>query len=220
MLVYHSVAGHHAGQTGEQRELDVDTGLFRRQMAYIAQQRLPVVSLSDLIDALKGYRTIPPDAVVITLDDGWQNQYEEAFPVLKQYGFTATFFIYTKAIGGGPGFMTWNELHVLQTSGMTIGAHSRTHPNLTDRRVSLHDEIDGSRDDIERNLGVRPDLFAYPYGAWDAHVADAVRAAGFRGARALGDAPVATDSTVFEIRSVLATDDMQAFERAVDRRGP
>lgn len=108
----------------------------------------------------------------------------------------------------------------MHRAGMTIGAHSRTHPFLTDRRVSLHDEVDGSRDDIERNLGVQPDLFAYPYGAWDAHVADAVRAAGFRGARALADAPTNAASTVFAIRSVLATDDMKAFERAVDRPTP
>jgi peptidoglycan/xylan/chitin deacetylase (PgdA/CDA1 family) len=215
VLVYHSIARHHAGQTGEQRELDVDTAVFRQQMSSLVEQRHQVVSFADLIDELEGRRELPEGAVVITFDDGWQDQYEDAFPILKQYGFTATFFVYTTAIGNGPGFMTWDELREMQNAGMTIGAHSRTHPVLTDRRVSLTDEIDGSRIDIEQNLGVAPDFFAYPYGDWDARVAGEVRAAGFRAARALGEGPLNTSGDVFWVRSVIATDDMKAFERAL-----
>src|SRR5262249_41688375 len=143
----------------------------------------------DLVDDLEGHRALAPGAVVITFDDGWQDQYEYAFPILKQYGFTATFFVYTSAIDNGPAFMTWNEVRELQRAGMTIGCHSRTHPDLTEQKVSLHDEIDGARADLQKNLGVAPDFFAYPYGAWDARVAAAVRAAGFRAARGMGDGP-------------------------------
>ena len=220
VLVYHSVARHHAGQTGEQRELDVDTAVFREQMNHLVRDGHPVVSLSALVDALEGRRALPGGAVVITFDDGWQDQFDDAFPILKQHGFTATFFIYTKGIGSGPGFMSWDEVRELQRGGMTIGAHSRTHPVLTRRSVSLTDEIMGSREDIDRNIGAAPDLFAYPYGAWDQHVADAVRAAGFRAARGMGDGPLNTPSNVFAIRSVLATDDMQAFELALAGRDP
>ena len=53
---------------------------------------------------------------------------------------------------------------------MTIGAHSRTHPKLAEGTVSLADEIDGSRADIEHNLGAAPDLFAYLYGEWNPRV--------------------------------------------------
>ena len=215
VLVYHSIARHRAGETGEQRELDVDTAGFRRQMDFLAQGKYRVVSFSALVDALNGGHALPDGAVAITFDDGWQDQYEYAFPILARYHFTATFFVYTNAIGNGPAFMTWDELRQLQRAGMTIGAHSRTHPVLTDRKVSLAAEIDGSRADIARNIGVTPDVFAYPYGAWDARVAAAVRAAGFRGARGMGEGPLNTSSNIFAIRSILATDDMQAFERAV-----
>ena len=106
ILVYHSIAPHHAGQTGEQRELDVDTATFRAQMNYIARLKHPVVPFSAVVDALEGKGKLPDRAVVITFDDGWLDQYEDAFRILKQYGFTATFFVYTSAIGGGPAFMT------------------------------------------------------------------------------------------------------------------
>jgi peptidoglycan/xylan/chitin deacetylase (PgdA/CDA1 family) len=218
VLVYHSVARHHAGQTGEQRELDVDTSSFRQQMDYLEEHQHPVVPFDQLIDQLQGKIALPAGAVVITFDDGWLDQYEFAFPILQQHHFTATFFIYTNAIGNGQAFMTWDELRQLQQAGMTIGAHSRTHPKLTAPNVSLNDEIAGSRADIQRNLGVSPDLFAYPYGLWDRRVVAAVQAAGFRAARGLGDGPMNTPSTIFTIRSIAATDDMPSFERAIASR--
>jgi len=220
ILVYHSVARHHASQTGEQRELDVDTGVFREQMNYLANNNHPVVAFSDLIDELEGHRELPAVAVVITFDDGWQDQYEFAFPILQQRHFTATFFIYTNAIGNGPGFMTWDELRQLQQAGMTIAAHSRTHPIMTKPGVSLTNEIDSSRADIARNLGVAPDLFAYPYGVWDTRIAAQVQAAGFRAARALGGGAWNGAANLFALRSVLATDDMPVFERALADRPP
>lgn len=220
ILVYHSIAPHRAGQTTDQRELDVDPAVFHAQMSYIAQAKHPVISLSSLVDAIEGRVTLPPRAVVITFDDGWQSQYDDAFGVLKQYRFTATFFVYTSAIGNGSGFMTWDELREMQRAGMTIGAHSRTHPEMTKQGVSLANEIAGSRADIQKNLGTTPDLFAYPYGDWDDRVAAAVRAAGFRAARGMGDGPLNTHATLFALKCVLTTDDMQAFERALGDRSP
>ena len=220
ILVYHSIAPHHAGQTTDQRELDVDPAVFHAQMSYIAQAKHPVISLSSLVDAIEGRVTLPPRAVVITFDDGWQSQYDDAFRVLKQHGFTATFFVYTSAIGNGPAFMTWDELRELQQAGMTIGAHSRTHPEMTKKGVSLANEVDGSRADIQKNLGTTPDLFAYPYGDWDERVASAVRAAGFRAARGMGDGPLNTHATLFALKCVLTTDDMQAFERDLGDHPP
>lgn len=220
ILVYHSIAPHHAGQTTDQRELDVDPAIFHAQMSYIAQAKHPVISLSSLVDAIEGRVTLPPRAVVITFDDGWQSQYDDAFRVLKQYRFTATFFVYTSAIGNGPAFMTWDELRELQHAGMTIGAHSRTHPEMTKKSVSLGNEVDGSRADIQKNLGITPDLFAYPYGDWDDRVSAAVRSAGFRAARGMGDGPLNTHATLFALKSVLTTDDMQAFERDLGDRPP
>jgi len=220
ILVYHSIAPHRAGQSSDQRELDVDPAVFHAQMAYIAQAKHPVVSLSALVDAIEGRVNLPPRSVVITFDDGWESQYEDAFRVLQQYHFTATFFIYTSAIGNGPGFMTWDELRQMQQAGMTIGAHSRTHPEMTKKGVSLSKEIDGSREDIQKNLGTTPDLFAYPYGDWDDRVASAVRAAGFRAARGMGDGPLNTHATLYALKCVLTTDDMQAFEHALGDHSP
>ena len=93
ILVYHSIAPSHPGQTAEQRLLDVDTAMFRRQMSYLAANRYNVIPLGMLLDALQGGGSLPPRSVVITFDDGWLSQYEHALPVLEQMHFTATFFV-------------------------------------------------------------------------------------------------------------------------------
>jgi len=218
ILVYHSIAPHHPGQTGEQRELDVDPAVFRAQMNYIVEHRHPVVPLSAVVAALQGRGSIPDRAVAITFDDGWQNQYDDAMGVLRDHRFTATFFVYTTVIDDGPGFMTWDELRQLKSAGMTIGSHSRTHPELTKKGVSLTNEIVGSREDIRKNLGAAPDLFAYPYGDWDDRVVAAVRSAGYVAARGMGEGPANTKGNLFALKSIQPTDDMQAFERALGDR--
>jgi peptidoglycan/xylan/chitin deacetylase (PgdA/CDA1 family) len=219
ILVYHSVAPTHAGQTAEQRLLDVDTTIFRQQMSYLAANRYTVISLSTLIDALQGHGSVPPRAVVITFDDGWLTQYQHALPILEQMRFTATFFVITAQVGRGSMYMNLEELTTLQRAGMTIASHTRTHPNLTQASDSqLHDEVFGSRQDLQKMLGGSVDLFAYPYGAWDRRVAAAVEGAGYRAARAYPGGAWNGITDRFALRSVPATNDMDAFERDLGLR--
>jgi peptidoglycan/xylan/chitin deacetylase (PgdA/CDA1 family) len=215
ILVYHSIAAHRAGQNGEQRELDVDTTVFRTQMSYLASHGYQVISFPALVAALEHGTGVPPRSVVITFDDGWKSQYDVALPVLRQLHFTATFFIFSQPIGVDPGYMTWPQVKELQAAGMTIAAHSRTHPKLTLPTVSLASEVAGSRQDLEQQLGTAPDIFAYPYGEWDDRVAAAVRAAGFQAARALSGGEWNSAANLYALHSVLATDNMQLFERAL-----
>ena len=221
ILVYHSIAPTHPGQSAEQRLLDVDTATFRRQMRYLAANRYHVISLGMLLDALQGRGSLPPRSVVITFDDGWLSQYEHALPVLEQMHFTATFFVITLQVGRGSMYMGLDDLKELQRAGMTIASHSRTHPNLT--RVSdaqLREEVLGSRQDLQKMLGAAPDLFAYPYGSWNKRVAAAVQAAGYRAARAYPGGAWNDATDRYALHSVLATGDMDAFERALEARGP
>src|SRR5437763_4233981 len=165
ILVYHSMAPAHPGQSAEQRMLDVDTATFRQQMNYLAANKYTVVSLESVLDALQGHGVVPPRSVVITIDDGWLSQSVHALPILQQMHYTATFFIITAQVGRGSMYMGVDELKALQRAGMTLASHTRTHPDLTKVSASqLRDEVVGSRQDLQRMLGVTTDLFAYPYG--------------------------------------------------------
>jgi peptidoglycan/xylan/chitin deacetylase (PgdA/CDA1 family) len=219
ILVYHSVAANHPGQSTAQRLLDVDTATFRQQMNYLAANKFTVVGLDAVIDALQGHGSVPARSVVITFDDGWLSQYEHAVPILLQNHYTATFFIVTSQVGKGTMYMNLAELKALQKAGMTLASHTRTHPDLCKiSDAQLRSEVVGSRQDLQKMLGVTIDVFAYPYGAWDKRVAAVVSRAGYRAARALGGGSSNDVSNLFELHSVLATDDMAAFMR--DLSGP
>lgn len=215
ILVYHSVFPHHPGQTHEQRVLDVAPAVFEEQMRYLVNGGYHVISFEQLVDALQGRATLPPRPVVITFDDGWANQYRHAFPILRKLGLPATFFVFTNVIGRDPLNMTWAELREMQSAGMTIGSHTRTHPMLPDDHRGLAYEIDSSRVDIRRHLGAAPKFFAYPFGAWDRRALLEARHAGYEAAR-LYDGKIWNDrSRMFALHAVPVTENMRRFERAV-----
>ena len=215
ILVYHSVMPHHPGQNAEQRVLDVDDSAFVAQMRYLVDGGYHVVSLASLVDALEGRDTLPNRAVVITFDDGWENQYHHAFPILRRFGLTATFFVFTTPIGVDGKLMTWEQLRELRAAGMTIGSHTRTHPSLPDYHAALHNEVVMSREDIKQHLGSAPDFFAYPFGEWDSLSAAWARTAGYRAARTFRGGAWNAPSDLYHLRAVPVTDNMQAFQRAV-----
>lgn len=124
--------------------------------------------------------------VTLTFDDGYRSAYDTVFPMLENAGFSSTHFIVTERMAAGdfPGFIKVSEILEMQSGGHEIGAHTRSHPDLTQIPLSqARTEIEGSRTDL-LNIGVTPAaVFAYPFGAYNASVQSLVRNAGFSAAR-------------------------------------
>jgi peptidoglycan-N-acetylglucosamine deacetylase len=134
--------------------------------------------------------TIPPDARLISLffDDAFLNQYEVALPVLRQYGFRATFGVITGSIGKGHDlwkYMDKKKLQELGGYGMDIASHTVSHvsltANLTDKR--LHEEVYDSKKTLEK-MGIKVSTLVYPYYEWDDRAIVSVMEAGYTCARA------------------------------------
>ncbi len=102
--------------------------------------------------------------VILTFDDGEMNNYEAAFPIIKELGFNAYFFIIVKRVGRD-GYMGWKELKSLVLAGMTIGSHGLSHEVLTNLKESqIIEELKASKNCLERNLGVPVNSFSMPRG--------------------------------------------------------
>ncbi len=215
ILVYHSVMPHHPGQTALQRDYDVDPAIFDRQMKFLKDGGYSVVPLADVYRHLADGTPLPEKAAVITFDDGWENQYVYALPVLEKYGYTATFFVYTDAIGRKK-FMSWLQILDLKAKGMTIGSHTRRHPLLTKitDQARLRDEIVESKVILEGKLGGTVDLFAYPFGvgAGDPAVLALVKQAGYKAARIFQGGLWNDSSDIYALRSVKVTDQFSLFQ--------
>ncbi|HEU4753330.1 MAG TPA: polysaccharide deacetylase family protein, partial [Armatimonadota bacterium] len=94
---------------------DIRVAEFRRQLRELKEAGASVISMADLYDHLHGGKPIPPRAVVLTFDDGYLGNLENAYPLLKEFGYPATFFVHTSAVGVKTGreHMTWEQLKKL-----------------------------------------------------------------------------------------------------------
>lgn len=178
--------------TGDGLTCGVD--LFEEYCRFFADY-FHVISMRNLLDKLENGIPLDHD-LVITFDDGYQDNYKFAAPILKSSGLPATFFLTSRFIGtdvvpwwdGKRGvrhpWMTWDEVRQLYSEGFEIGAHTRTHVNLAEIcEAEAREEICGSRRDLENKLGATVDLFAYPYGGENQITArnrEMIREAGLR----------------------------------------
>jgi peptidoglycan/xylan/chitin deacetylase (PgdA/CDA1 family) len=143
-------------------------------MEYLKNNNYNVITLADLEGFLKASRPIPPRSIVITVDDGFRSAYDIAYPILKSYGFRATFFIYTDFLGGGRS-LTWDAIKEMRASGMIdIQSHSKSHTSFSPAdgemesnaayAARIRTELEPPKATLERQLGSPVTQLAYPYG--------------------------------------------------------
>lgn len=150
---------------------------FTYLLKVLKRKGYQTISLNDVIQWLAGEKVLPPLSVVITFDDGFENLYLSAFPVLEELSFRATLFLSTGYCDRKNNWPTqdpsipllqmlnWGQLAEMATSVFDIQAHTRTHPFLPSLPPEqLRDELVGSKTDIEQHLGKPVNFFAYPYG--------------------------------------------------------
>ena len=161
--------------------LAVSRRTFRLHMGVLeaGRQRQPVLDLDDAVGRLAA-AAAPRRAVVVTFDDAWADNYTNALAPLIERQIPATLFVPSRLLGTS-GRLSRPQLLDMAAAGVSVGAHSRTHPDLTAcSDAELEWEVRGSRDDLEDLLGVACTRFAYPNGRLDARVRAAVASAGFR----------------------------------------
>ncbi|HET9530190.1 MAG TPA: polysaccharide deacetylase family protein [Blastocatellia bacterium] len=161
---------------------------FARQMRTLAEMGWRAISLREAVAYHDSNGLWPDRSVVLTFDDGYENFYESALPVLAEHGFTATVFIVSGHMGGRndwetppPGLgrrpiLSWRQAAEVSAAGIEIGSHTKTHPDL--RRLSvdkIEDEIRTSRAEIESRIGAAVESFAYPFGSFNRETMDVVK---------------------------------------------
>jgi peptidoglycan/xylan/chitin deacetylase (PgdA/CDA1 family) len=166
VLAYHSVDSNGSFFT-------VAPEMFNKQMDYM-MKHCAIVSLQDVVDFAAGKRSLPRRSVALTFDDGYYDNYANVYAYAKKFTLPVAIFVTAGVVGGqmllgnmSLKMLNWEQLQEMSRSGVTIGAHTRTHPNL--QRVEedrAREEIHGSKAEIEKVLGRPVQFFAYPYGAY------------------------------------------------------
>lgn len=188
-----TVLCYHIVESPQDPRMEISRETFHQQMRYLAMTGYNVVSLRDAYEYAVGKRaSLPKNAVVVTIDDGWRSTYTEVFPEMKRRKFPFTVFIYPKIIGQTAYALTWKQVKEMSDAGVDIQSHSLSHPFLTQRRHAslaekeyadwLQRELAESRRVLRQETGKEVDFLAYPYGDYDHHLAASVAKAGYAGA--------------------------------------
>jgi peptidoglycan/xylan/chitin deacetylase (PgdA/CDA1 family) len=210
VLMYHYVDAEPPPAGPYADGLTVRTPDFVEEMEYLVANGYSTVNLAEVYLAMAGLRDLPAKPVVLTFDDGGLDNYEVAFPLLEQYGLTATFFVITKRVGVD-GQMNWDQLREIQS-------HTVGHPDLTgvsDERLKT--ELADSRSALAEAIGQQEYVLSYPSGEHDERVIEAAKAAGYVLAVATGGGEELDPDSIFEIKRkrVQAYASIDAFARLV-----
>ncbi|MEI8344427.1 MAG: polysaccharide deacetylase family protein [Candidatus Moraniibacteriota bacterium] len=160
ILMYHHIQDYPGGKNPADASIFVSPASFEAQLNWLALNNFQTVNLS----YFKNPTRISGKPIVLTFDDGYQDAYDQVFPILKKYGFRATFYPIVNNINKS-GFLTKNEILEMQTNGMTFGSHSLSHPNLTEiSEQQAEQEIYASKKILEKIIGKEVSDFCYPGG--------------------------------------------------------
>lgn len=184
ILMYHYLSVPPANADAIRRDLSVSPAQFEAHLAYLRQAGYQTITFQQLIYALSQKATLPARPIIITFDDGYRDNYDNAFPLLRQYGYTATFFVFTQPIdSNNVSYLSWDMVKEMHKAGMEFGSHSYSHPDMSGKDVDFQVfEVLASKEAIEERTGEPVRFFAYPSGRYDALTIRVLESAHFWGA--------------------------------------
>lgn len=198
ILMYHSVDNNEIFFT-------VKPKIFARQMAYLKKRNYRVISLEKLVNYLESGEKIPQKTVVLTFDDGYQDNYFNAFPILKKHNFPATIFLTTGSVGKKMNnaqniplkILNWQEIDEMHRSGLID-----FQPHTVNHQESNKQEIIDSKKEIEKKLNKKCKFFAYPRGLYNDEIIDILKNNRFKAARTLENGKVNQGDNLFKLKRI------------------
>ncbi|MEA3186924.1 MAG: hypothetical protein QOD99_754 [Chthoniobacter sp.] len=198
VLCYHNIEN-----TTKSKALTISATEFEKEMQALKDNNFSVIGMQDFLAFRRGEKDIPAKSAIITIDDGWVSGYDNAWPILKKFNYPFTLFIYVNYVGTGGKSMSWEQLAEMRDAGVDIQCHTYSHSNLkipgggmdkthaemVKRDVAtltvdgwLRKEIVESKQVLEKQLGVKINAFAYPFGVYNAKARQFVKDAGYEAA--------------------------------------
>ena len=162
---------------------------FEDQMRYLSDNGYHVITARELMAFLEYRQGLPKKSVLITMDDGYRSVYNIAYPILKEFGYTATLFIYTDFVGVSKMAVTWDQLKEMKADGFMVGSHTIAHSDLTRPQegesepeyfARMKKELNGSKKILDQKLTQNTFVLAYPFGYYDQRSMQMAKKAGYK----------------------------------------
>lgn len=173
VLYYHSV------KEPANNEVTINPKALREQLKYIKDQGYITLTISELENYILNNSPIPPRSIAITFDDGYMDNYYNAFPILKNLNMVATIFCITSNLDGSY-YLSKDAITEMSNYGIDIQSHTVTHPKLSELTYNQQlMELKESKRTLESIVGKKIDSIAYPYGDFNDDTIKAAKDAGY-----------------------------------------
>lgn len=161
ILMYHRV------DNSEDNEIVLSKEVFKKQMDYLKDNNFTTINFDELYSYFLDDSSLPNKPVILTFDDGYEDNYQNAYPILKEHGFKATVFMITSEIDKNK-FMNVSQIKELDKNNIRIESHTVSHPRLNTLSIDEQiNELKNSRDSLQKVLGREVKYIAYPYGEYN-----------------------------------------------------
>lgn len=179
IVTYHHISNNKSFPNRAEWGLNVSISAFEEQVKYLADNGYSTVTLFDVYKSFYEGKVLPPKSVVLTFDDGYRDNYEQAFSILKKYKKTGTFFMISGFVNA-QSYMTEAQLKEMSDAGMEIEPHSKSHQSLGSfDKTKIATEIILSKMEIEKITGKPAYFLAYPYGSYNEQVISVIKNQGY-----------------------------------------
>jgi peptidoglycan/xylan/chitin deacetylase (PgdA/CDA1 family) len=192
---------HHIDENSQESKLSVSPESLERQMRFLRKNNYNIVSLRELAELMKNKRRIPYKTIAVTFDDGYKDNYTNAFPILKKYQIPACIFVVVGKIGK-QGYLNSGDIEEMLESNIDIASHTVTEcylPDIKDEEALRH-EIWGSRRILKSRFKNAGDFIAYCSGGFNKKIRQMVIDAGYEGACATNPGSSYPDDDVYAIK--------------------
>lgn len=204
ILMYHSISDNGGFFCVKPAE-------FEKQANYLKENNFNVISLERLVELLKNKNgDIPSKTIVLTFDDGFEDNFTNAFPLLKKHNFHFTVFLQSGVVGGiktnkeGVKYQMLNVSQIKEMSNSGIAdfePHTINHPKLAKiASLDARKEILESKQYLEKEIGKKSDYFAYPFGNYNKEVINMIKNIGFQAAVTVEKGVVKLKDNPFELK--------------------
>ena len=210
---------------------NIDVERFREQLEYLKNNEYTVISLQQLVGYLQEDTTLPERSVVITIDDGYRSVYENAWPLLKEFGYPFTVFLYAKATEDRHwNYMTWGQVMEMKSAGVDFQNHGFAHEHMAfmpsgmamdEYRAWIRADLAVSTRILSEELKERPRFFAVPYGEYNKVILEEIRSFGYEAILLQDPGSVSSHTDPFAIprEPILGNDwaTMEHFQMVLER---
>ncbi len=215
---------------------------FEKEMQQIKDAGFSVIPMQDFLAWRRGDKDIPSKSCVLTIDDGYVSGYDTAWPILKKFGYPFTMFVYINYINSGGKSISWDQLGEMRDAGVDIECHTWYHSDLRSPSTGVdkhthdlvqHDiqtlgldgwmrkEIIESKQTLEKQLGIKVNCLAYPFGIYSPKIREMVKEAGYEAAFTVYGQRIGHSTPAYDIlgRYAVSQTDPKIFQDALTMQG-